>query len=493
MEQSDDTYKNCLAQIIKILGEDATALASEDGLLALIEKIRLLKEDDDMLNLAIDNSVDSFHITDGQGNVLRVNHAFENVTSVKREKVIGKNVRDIEREKIYWPSVVKLAIQEKRKLSIIQQGGGEFCVATANPVLDEEGNVRIVVSNGRFVKDMLLLHDFFLGHDETTAEGRKSDVKILGNSLLMNELFEKIEQIATTGSSVLLTGETGVGKSLLAKRIHEKSPRNDGRFVEINCAAIPEALMESELFGYESGAFTGAKKGGKPGLIELANNGTLFLDEIGDMPVSLQAKLLQVLQNREIIRIGGEKMIPVNIRLICATNKDLLHLIEEGRFREELYYRINVIPLSIPALRERKDDIPQMIWHFIELFNQEYNRNTEFSQEVIEKLCDYNWPGNIRELENLIERLIVSDASGLICIDDLPAAVFLPGSSEQNMVSLNYIGPLSEALEEVEKQLILSAYETYRSSYKVADLLKISQSGASRKIMKYRGNPNLHY
>jgi PAS domain S-box-containing protein len=493
MAHDNDIYGNCLMQIVEILGEDVSSLSSEDGLRALTEKIKQLKEDDDMLNLAIDNSVDSFHITDSRGNVLRVNRAFEDVTKVRMEDVTGKNVSEIEREKIYWPSVVKLAIQEKRKLSIIQQGGGEFCVATANPVLDENGNVRIVVSNGRFVKDMLLLHDFFVGQGETNAEGRKSGVKILGSSLLMNKLFEKIEQIAVTDSSVLLTGETGVGKSLIAKRIHEKSRRSSGRFIEINCAAIPEALMESELFGYESGAFTGARKGGKPGLIEIANNGTLFLDEIGDMPVTLQAKLLQVLQNREIIRIGGEKMIPVNIRLISATNKDLLQLMEESRFREELYYRINVVPLYIPALRERKDDIPQMIWYFVKRFNQEYNRNTEISQEVIERLCDYNWPGNIRELENLIERLIVSNTSGLIRTDDLPAAVFRPGNSEQKMVHLNYIGPLSEALEEVEKQLVLGAYETHRSSYKVAELLKISQSGANRKIMKYRDDPKLNY
>jgi PAS domain S-box-containing protein len=478
-----EIFLNKIINLLNIENLDAT---SEKTFSILYDKIQKIKQENDMLNLALDNAADNFHVTDGKGNILRVNRAFEMHCKVSREFVEGKTVLDMERLGIYRPSMSSIAIKEKRQITYLQYVSGGEVITTATPILDEEGNVSYVVCNARYINDLQLLNKYYRDKSEREYTAKETTENIIGESSIMKSLKDLANQIAKADSSIVITGETGSGKSMLAKYIHQNSHRNKGRFIEINCAAIPESLIESELFGYSTGAFTGAKQGGKQGLIELANNGTLFLDEIGDMPQTVQAKLLNVLQKRVITRVGAEAEIPVNIRLISATNCDLKKMITEGKFRRELYYRINVIPLYMPPIRDRSEDIPLLIEHFRRKFCYDYKTNVMISNDALDRMKNYIWPGNIRELENLIERLVVTDRKGIIELEDLPVSLLVMTGSPEENITVNRIIPLKEAIEEVEKQLIISAFQTFKSSYKVADMLKISQSSAMRRIHKYK-------
>jgi len=249
-------------------------------------------------------------------------------------------------------------------------------------------------------------------------ENRKIE-GIVGKSPKILQALDIVHRVAPTNATVLLMGESGVGKELFAKAIHFLSPRADKPFIAINCAAIPPDLLEAELFGYEKGAFTGAYTS-KKGKFELANGGTIFLDEIGDMPLNLQVKLLRVLQEKEVERIGSSKPIKIDVRIIAATNRNLEKLIKEGKFREDLYYRINVVPIYIPPLRERKEDIPVLVNYFLEVFNKEYGKNVKVSKEVFEVFLNYHWPGNVRELRNVLERMVILDTDGILTYEDLP-------------------------------------------------------------------------
>ena len=441
---------------------------------------------------ALDNAVDSFHLADGKGNILFVNKTFADRSHMAREDVIGKNVADMP----YKPSGVLLAIKEKRRLSFMQHGIGGDAIATTVPVLDEDGEVRLCVSNARFINELELLSRYY-----TTQRGKGGDAPAPGISTTpelsssdesMQKLYDFAKQIAAADSGVLITGETGTGKSVLAKYIHENSPRSKKKFVELNCAAIPESLIESELFGYETGAFTGAQKGGKPGLFEVADGGTLFLDEIGDMPLQLQPKLLHALQNKTITRVGGTRQIPVNVRIITATNKNLENLVKEGLFRNDLYYRINIVPISIPPLRERKSDITPLINSFVDRFNKHYNQSAAIDDGAMKLLNLYKWPGNIRELENMIERLLVTNKSGIITEWDLPNNIrIMTDSDDDSGIHVSKLMPLKDALETVEGELVRMAFKGGASTYDVARKLKISQSGASRKYLKYVKNAPL--
>lgn len=471
--------KELLPELIRLLGLDEDCGEDE-----ILNAVKLLKRDNDMLNAAIDESVDSFNITDENGVFLRVNRTFAENTNLTRDDMEGKKTTALVERGAYGPSAIMLALKEKRRVVVYQQGRYGDAIAFSTPIFDEDGNIKYIVSNARFVKELKMLNEFLLHRNrenETKLEGKES--KMIWQSSKMKEILNLIQTIAPTDSSILITGETGTGKSMLAKFIHEKSNR-EGNFVEINCAAVPENLIESELFGYEGGAFTGAKEQGKKGLIELANKGTLFLDEIGDMPLNLQAKLLQVLQNRAVTRVGGDASINVDIRLVTATNKNLEEMIEEGHFRSELYYRINVVPVRLPSLRERYEDIPAIIDSVLERQNKRYNKETILSTDAKKALMKYSWPGNIRELENIIERLTVVDRKGIIMPEDLPERVETACETSYG-IKVGEIIPLKDAIESLENQLINAAYSKYGSSYKVADILGISQTTANRKITKY--------
>jgi len=313
---------------------------------------------------------------------------------------------------------------------------------------------------------------------KSEISGKYKFENIVGKSPQMKKIFELVEVVANSRSSVLLTGESGTGKELIAKAIHYNSPRKDGPFVKINCAALPEGLMESELFGHEKGAFTGAIRL-THGRFELADEGTLLLDEISEIPLSLQAKLLRVLQEKEFERVGSGQPIQVDVRIISTTNQNLKERIEKGKFREDLFYRLNVIPIHIPPLREKKEDIIPLAEHFLRKYNLENNRFIKgISEQVFEMFMEYFWPGNIRELENFIERAVVTAKGKVLVPDDFPKEIFFKKE-------LNKLG-VGNTLEEVEKSLILNTLEACAGNKtKAAEILRISTRTLRNKLSEY--------
>lgn len=309
---------------------------------------------------------------------------------------------------------------------------------------------------------------------------------IVAQSTSMRELLRTAEQVARVDCTVLLISESGTGKEVLAKLIHEQSGR-PGPMVTVNCGAIPENLLESELFGYDHGAFTGAKKEGNAGKFEQAHTGTIFLDEIGDIPLHLQVKLLRVLQEKEIMRIGGGRAKKIDTRVIAATNKDLYKMVLEGSFREDLYYRLNVIPLKIPPLRERREDIMPLIYFFKKKFEEKYKVKRDCSSQVAQIFMSYEWPGNVRELENVIERIYVISAPNEMISSEMLIRDYLNINRQNHLkgsVSVHSLSPLNTAVEEVERQLITMALNRFRTLKQVALALEVDESTISRKIKK---------
>lgn len=311
---------------------------------------------------------------------------------------------------------------------------------------------------------------------------------MIGQSGRMQEVFSVFEKIADTDSTVLIYGESGTGKGLLAKEVHKNSHRRNNAFIPINCGAIPDNLLESELFGHVRGAFTGATSP-KPGKFELANEGTIFLDEIGDMSLQLQVKLLRVLEDKEFERVGGCKTTKVDVRIIAATHQDLEKEIEKGTFREDLFYRLDVIPITLPHLRERKSDIPLLISHFLKQHNKREGREVEgISQEAMEIFMEYSWPGNIRELRNIIERLVVLKGKGQILPQDLPYKMSSTRSPvTQSKIEISADGIcLNNAVSEFEKALILESLErTKWVKNKAAKLLQLNRTTLVEKIKRH--------
>jgi transcriptional regulator with PAS, ATPase and Fis domain len=325
-------------------------------------------------------------------------------------------------------------------------------------------------------------------NESSTSYNNENDNQLIFHSDNMKRIRQITEKVSLVDSTVLLLGESGVGKSILARFIHRNSNRSSMPFIEVNCGAIPETLIESELFGYEPGSFTGGTKSGKKGLFEMVNGGTIFLDEIGDLPLNLQVKLLHVLQESKIRRIGGSKMIDVNMRVIAATNQDLQILIDKREFRKDLFYRLNVVPITIPPLRERKDDIIVLANHFLEKFTRKYDTDYEITQNLEFMIAKMEWKGNIRELENYIERLVVTNEESPLKTKTIKNAEDV---NPYNDITVQKVSSLKEAKEEVERQLLKKTFNLYKNTYKVAQVLGVNQSTVVRKLHKY--NPDLKH
>jgi transcriptional regulator with PAS, ATPase and Fis domain len=309
---------------------------------------------------------------------------------------------------------------------------------------------------------------------------------IVFRSAEMERMIETALRVARTDSTVFLLGESGVGKGMIAKLIHKHSERKNGPFIRVDCAGIPDSLLESELFGYERGAFTGAKPEGKPGLFELANGGTLFLDEVAEIPLSSQSKLLRFLEDHEIIRVGGTKQRQINVRIIAATNKNVEEMVSSKLFRRDLYYRLNVVPIQILPLRERREDILALILHFLDKFNRVCRQKRVLSPEVVEALYQYDFQGNVRELANLMERLVVLSEKDRIEKKDLPKAITAcRPTHEEGSGKLPEDIPLKKALEEYECSIIHGAMKKYGSQREVAKRLRVAQATISRKMKKH--------
>jgi PAS domain S-box-containing protein len=445
------------------------------------------------LEAIFDSSFDEIFVTDGQGVCLRVNKASERFYGLPPSALIGRNVADLEREGIFTPAVTLMVLRERRLIRMVQTTRtGRRTVVTANPVFDEQGNIIRVVANARDVTDILELKGQLQELEERytveLAELRQEVTRLPGlviQSPAMRRALEVVRKVADVDTTILLLGESGVGKNAIARAIHRLSTRSDGPFIEVNCGAIPETLLESELFGYESGAFTGAAKTGKPGLIEVADGGTLFLNEVGDLPAPLQVKLLHVLQERAITRVGGVRPKELDLRVIAATNHDLKLRVQEGKFRPDLFYRLNVVPLVLPPLRERQEDIPELLQQQLERLEARYGLKRRFSGAAVRLLLSYPWPGNVRELENLTERMVVTSDRELIdaaFVAETLGEAGAPPSARSTGGAIPDAGiSLTQAVEELERQLIADALQRYGSTHRAAAALGISQSTVVRK------------
>ncbi|KPL58538.1 AAA family ATPase [Rossellomorea vietnamensis] len=443
---------------------------------------QLLKEQETVL----ENSTDGICITDGEGTIIKSNQSFCSLFNLDS---------DTSETPAFIKKIVREVVAKGKQHNVMETsiGNDNSLIISANPIKNSSNKMieRIVI----YVKDMTEFDAL-----RTELEKAKSLLETLhlsektgsfiAESSVMKRLIETVEQVAKVDVTVLLTGESGVGKEEIAKLIQQASPRMEQPFIKVNCGAIPETLMESELFGYEGGAFTGALKKGKAGLFEQANNGTIFLDEIGEIPTHLQVKLLRVLQEMEITRVGSAAPKKIDVRVIAATNKDLQELVQEGNFREDLFYRLNVIPISIPPLRKRMEDIPLLVDTYSRMFASKYDKHLRFSTKAIQVLSSYRWPGNVRELVNILERLYVTATNYEVSENDILS--LFNKADEQKTASdkaivVNEILPLKEAIEELERELIYKVSLTEKSYRGIARVLKVNPSTIVRKVKKLEG------
>ncbi|PIC64183.1 histidine kinase [Sporosarcina sp. P13] len=429
----------------------------------------------------LDYSSDEIYVLDGETRIVYVNRNCEKHYGVNKNDVVGRYNNDFFNEGYWTPSIVPSVLEKKTPVSMRQQTNiGAELLTRAFPILNTQNDIEYIVITATEIKDFTRL---------TTIEEQPSSSKIdesLTNAIITNnEKMRKIlhfcKKVAPTDSTVLIHGQSGTGKGVIAYHLHKLSKRKDEPFLNVNCAAIPGDLLESELFGYTSGSFTGAKKEGKIGLFEAAHNGTIFLDEIGELALPLQSKVLQVIQDRKFIPIGSNVSKTVNIRIIAATNQNLLKMVKEKTFREDLFYRLNVIDIHMPALAERKEDIIPLVYSFLSKFNDKYNSTKIISDECLTVLYHYSWPGNVRQLENLMERLVII-SEAVIGVEDLPEVIL---ENVKEVPELFYSNSLDKALDNVTSTMVRRSYEKFGSSRGVATDLQISQSKASRLIREY--------
>ncbi len=466
--------------------------------------------DQHMFEVILERSSDNIVITDGQGYILSASANFYRIYGIPFQEVIGRRVDELEKADVLKPSVTLEVIAQRREVQVMQTTtAGLHVMAMGFPVFDEEGELARVVSFSRDLTDFNLLQQEFEALQKSRAQELASETEentphLVYRSKVLSEVVRLIRRISASDLSVLFLGESGVGKTELARFAHEQSQRRDGPFIDINCAAIPESIFESEIFGYEAGAFSGADRKGKEGVLEAARGGTLFLDEVGELPAQLQTKLLKVLQDGEYRKLGSTKTYKADFRLMCATNRDLMKMVDDGQFRLDLYFRINGFPVYVPALRERRSDIVVLVHSFINELNQQYNDTKYISDAALSDLQHREWLGNVRELKNTLERWYViapgqcievadtserrrysattssgavTDAKSAITDEQsngmLPELTHMPGEG------------LKTLLEHYEKRIIEDALSQCKSSYELAEKLKISQPSVIRRLQKY--------
>ncbi|BBO81699.1 hypothetical protein DSCO28_22650 [Desulfosarcina ovata subsp. sediminis] len=463
----------------------------------LAAELEVMKDLAAELNAIFENSYDGIYITDGEGYTLRVNKAYERITGLKRENLLSRNMKEIVANGLISESLTFKIKESGVPMTITQKiHGSKEILVSGVPIFNENGKLSRVITSVRDMTELNLIRSqlekskqLASRYEEELNELRSSQSDapdFVCNSKKMQATIELALRVARVDSTVLIQGESGSGKEIVANLIHQHSPRSKtGSFIKINCSAIPSDLLESELFGYEEGAFTGARRRGKPGMFELAHNGTLFLDEIGTISMELQVKLLRVIQFSEIMPLGGVETRKVNIRLLAATSKNLEVLMREKKFREDLYYRLKVVPIHVPPLRERRDDIFPLTVFYLEKFNRKYQLAKKVSSEAMDALTQYLWPGNVRELVNLIERLVVTTADDVIYARDLPASIV---QQDQRCQTVPEPGgeSLNAMLNHIEKEILVRAFRDLKSTRKVGRHLKISQSAVMRKVKKHR-------
>ena len=442
---------------------------------------------------------DDMMLTDANGIILRVSENYEKNFGFTHNSIVGKSAFDLETDGTFTPCISAEVIRKKKKITTTQTINKLYknVMTVGIPLFDNSGELKYAVcfntvsmeqinaiqNKYRHMQESLQQYTAEIAELRTRAT---STGELVFRSSSMQRLWTLMQNTANTKANILITGETGVGKSAIAKTIHKMSNRANGPFIEVNCAVLHENLIESELFGYEKGAFTGASTAGKIGKIELSNHGTLFLDEIGELPHHIQSKLLQLIQEKTIERLSGTKRIELDFRLIVATNRNLEEEVQRGLFRSDLFYRLNVIRIHIPPLRQRKEDIFPLAYQFLSRFSQEYSKNINFSPRFVSFLERFDWPGNVRQLENLIERLVITVQNPFIDITDLPLE--FTGTETAKLIQHTTDSTLSQRMDAFERQIILDSYSRGKTTVAVAKELGISQATAARKIAKYAGS-----
>ncbi|WP_418490570.1 sigma-54 interaction domain-containing protein [Frisingicoccus sp.] len=458
------------------------------GMEAVVGELVYTREIYEKLNAIFEDSQDGFFITDGEGRVLKVNKAYEEMSGIKGEEILGSNVKELEGKMISY-SASLITIRSGKPMTIEQTfyRTGRKAYISSTPLFDDNGNIVMIVSNTR---DFQMIEDLrrelsqkneqVLEYEErmkTIAQQNVNQSQLLVNDPKMYDTIYKALKVSDKDTTVLIQGETGTGKEMLANFIHQNSLRKDKIMLCLNCGAISKDLIETELFGYVGGAFTGGLPKGKPGYFEIADGGTLFLDEIGELPFNVQMKLLRTLQEKEIIRVGAGKPKKVDVRVIAATNRDLMKMVEQNEFRADLYYRLNVVNIEIPPLRERKQDIIPLADLFLKRFNDKFKTNKSLSAYSYKMLEDYEWPGNVRELKNTIEKMVILSDEDIISAADIEKqeSRFTVEHSEIETVNLK------EILEQIELQYINDYYGAYKTLEKAAVKLGVNVKTLSRR------------
>ena len=459
--------------------------------------------------LMLDNLSDGVYILDDAGNYIYANTAYVRSVGIRKGELLTYNVHDFLKGDQIDVCISDIVYQEKRRVVMFQDvviagwGHQPFRqLVISSPVFDENGQVQNILAVCRPIDAM----------DNLIQEATRSELKssyitpaikdgaedTVAESIGMKRILQVAREIADVDASVLISGESGTGKEVVAQYIHDHGQRSAGKLVAINCAALPETLLEMELFGYEKGAFTGALTSGKAGLFEVASGGTLFLDEINSLPISLQGKLLRAIETKTVQRIGATKGKKVDFRLIAAANESLISAVEEKRFRADLYYRLNVIPLELPPLRDRREDIVPLAAHFLKHYNKKYNKKKRFGMHTLESIQAYDWAGNVRELKNFVERSVVMSAGDYIDITNIRSVAAsrdsrcMPTVVETPVVEENKLErwmdeelPLQDFMDRCEREYLSRAMDRYKSSYLAAERLGTSQSSIMRRKAKY--------
>ena len=467
----------------------------------IAKKFEFYKLQNRELNAIFESVSDGIWVCDGKGIVLNINQASEKLNQIQKEEVVGKNVYDLVDEGMYDESSVIKVLEEKKQVTIVQEIKRikKKALVTATPVFDEVGNISLVVVNAR---DMTLLNNMRTRLEKSLQESYKlketlKEINLLGikrkNVIGGSEVFQTVLKVALKlaqmeVSNILLLGESGTGKGLLAKFVHKCSKRYGKSFIQINCAAVPESLLEAELFGYEKGAFTGAKEEGKVGLIELSHGGTLFLDEIGELPMVLQSKLLKYFDDHEVMRIGGVKSRKVDCTIIVATNRDLESQVKKKQFRKDLFYRINTFTINIPPLRQRAEDIFDLVNHYLFIYNQKFKTDKRVSPEALDALQRYHFPGNVRELKNIIKKGVVLSESNHL--DDYLMNGLAISYQHTNSISLKGLKTnknidLRLEMLDYEKKILEQIMRDNCTTREMARKLKVNHSTIVRKLKKH--------
>ncbi|MEW6265709.1 MAG: sigma 54-interacting transcriptional regulator [Thermodesulfobacteriota bacterium] len=450
------------------------------------------------LQAIFDSSMDGIWVCDNQAIVMNINRASELMSGIPEATMVGRKVTEIIDMGAFENSVTLEVLKTKSQVSMIQHAKwtGKTILSTGTPVFDEKGQIMMVVINERDITQLNAIKEQL---EQTRQMGEKYKDELAELSMLelkKQEIVAESEEMRQVlrvalklarlqASDILISGESGTGKGLLAKLIHQNSKRKDKPFIQINCAALPESLLEAELFGYDKGAFTGASERGKAGLIELAHEGTLFLDEIGEMPVGLQVKLLKYLDDHQVMRLGGVKAQTINCTIITATNRNLEQMVKQGRFRADLYYRLNIFAIRIPPLRERLEDTFELTRVFLAKYNQQYNLNKKLYSRGYELLRSYGYPGNVRELKNILKRTIVMSDKDIL--DEDIQDILAGGGTERpaGIEPEEREGGLSGEIGLVEKESLKQALRKCRTTREMARYLKVSQATVVRKLKKH--------